>query len=462
MYVGKKGPNLENVKHRAVSKRSQGILHAVDFGIQLLELTDNRAEISTSPSAQLKLLSQFIRMHGFFSQSSAGQFTTSERRKFERDIYDYARARNLSQKHARQAIAKARDFCEQGCDSDNSAWESEIDDSTEILKKLCVSVSRSSKAESSVSSRSVGDILNEGRALSEDVENRGHETKRSIENSQKQNTLSQEPRPVSKHSPDLEGVGSVDYGFQGRVKPRRKRKQSQLQQCEMPGILMDQLDALPNNIRSMLADPVDQFEGLRVFAKILKTNARERINMNNLSKLDNDANEVVINKKSDSKEDPTAPSSFDAVASSRLTSPNLKSPREGAIEAKPKTTEAALDTDAKNRKRKRNKTKIQVQDTEPGKSAPIILQAQKRYHHKKTRLEHGAIGEVQNNESQQKKTKMNNEGENAFPSSNKDILPPTCWSTMGFIDDKENPNSNSISKTEKVPINPPGFQTPMI
>lgn len=64
-------------------------------------------------------------------------FTTSDRRNFERDIYDFGRSLGLSKRQARHELRKARAFCgEESYDSDHSAWEDEIDDSPVTLGRL--------------------------------------------------------------------------------------------------------------------------------------------------------------------------------------------------------------------------------------------------------------------------------------------------------------------------------------
>lgn len=65
------------------------------------------------------------------------RFTTSDRRKFERDIYDFGRSLGLSKRQARHELRKARTFCgEENYDSDHSAWGDEIDDSLATLGRL--------------------------------------------------------------------------------------------------------------------------------------------------------------------------------------------------------------------------------------------------------------------------------------------------------------------------------------
>ena len=64
-------------------------------------------------------------------------FTKSERRQFERDVYDYAEALGLDHADSKKQVIKARGFCgEEDYDSDNSALGDETDDSNDILERL--------------------------------------------------------------------------------------------------------------------------------------------------------------------------------------------------------------------------------------------------------------------------------------------------------------------------------------
>lgn len=85
----------------------------------------------------LKQLNHFVRKHEFFGRLSLVLFATSDRRKFERDVYDFGRSLGLSKRQAREELRKARAFCgEEDYDSDKSAWRDEIDDSLATLGKL--------------------------------------------------------------------------------------------------------------------------------------------------------------------------------------------------------------------------------------------------------------------------------------------------------------------------------------
>lgn len=92
----------------------------------------------TQPSIA-KQINHYIRKHPFFEQSLAA-FSTSERRQFERNVYDFARGLGLKKSEARRHVIKAREFCgEEQYDSDSSSFEDEIDDSRFILETLSTS-----------------------------------------------------------------------------------------------------------------------------------------------------------------------------------------------------------------------------------------------------------------------------------------------------------------------------------
>lgn len=81
---------------------------------------------------QMKL---YIRQHPFFLQKNIVPFQTSDRRAFERDVYDHARALNISRKNAKKQVIKAREFCgEEKYDSSDSALEGEINGSSKVTK----------------------------------------------------------------------------------------------------------------------------------------------------------------------------------------------------------------------------------------------------------------------------------------------------------------------------------------
>ena len=83
-----------------------------------------------------KQINLFIRKHSFL-EKSLSTFTKSERRQFERNVYDFSRDLGLKKPEARKYVIKAREFCgEEEYDSDVSALEGEIDDSAWIIGRL--------------------------------------------------------------------------------------------------------------------------------------------------------------------------------------------------------------------------------------------------------------------------------------------------------------------------------------
>lgn len=89
----------------------------------------------TQPSIA-KQINHYIRKHPFFERSLAVT-VKSERRQFERNVYDFARGLGLRKSEARRHVVKARDFCgEEQSDSDSTSFEDEIDDSSWILEVI--------------------------------------------------------------------------------------------------------------------------------------------------------------------------------------------------------------------------------------------------------------------------------------------------------------------------------------
>lgn len=81
----------------------------------------------TQPSIT-KQINHYIRTHPFFERSLAIT-VKSERRQFERNVYDFARGLGLKKHEANMHVVKARDFCgEEPYLSDTSSFEGEIDD----------------------------------------------------------------------------------------------------------------------------------------------------------------------------------------------------------------------------------------------------------------------------------------------------------------------------------------------
>ena len=94
----------------------------------------------------LKQINHFVRAHAFITHSLNGH-TTTQRRTFERDIYDYARNIGLLKEQARLEVRKARAFCgELDYDSDGSRLGDEIDDSRTILKAATLETASATKS----------------------------------------------------------------------------------------------------------------------------------------------------------------------------------------------------------------------------------------------------------------------------------------------------------------------------
>ena len=113
-----------------------------------------------------KSVNHFIRRHRFFTQQSLSQYTTSERRRFERDVYDFARAQGVPKPQAKAQTVKAREMCgEEEYDSENSALGDEVDDSQHILQRLSAPIvvkSTSSEVLPSIETKEAIDVSSEG------------------------------------------------------------------------------------------------------------------------------------------------------------------------------------------------------------------------------------------------------------------------------------------------------------
>ncbi|KAL8714297.1 MAG: hypothetical protein Q9225_006591 [Loekoesia sp. 1 TL-2023] len=95
----------------------------------------------------LKCINHFARRHQFFTEQSFNKYTTSQRRNFERDVYDYARSIGLSKPQAKASIIDARRLCgEEDYHSDETRLDDdEVDDSSALLLTLPASTGRSSQ-----------------------------------------------------------------------------------------------------------------------------------------------------------------------------------------------------------------------------------------------------------------------------------------------------------------------------
>ncbi|KAL8806213.1 MAG: hypothetical protein Q9182_001488 [Xanthomendoza sp. 2 TL-2023] len=96
-----------------------------------------KAEKRPTP-AMKKQLNHFTRRHKFVSEQSFGTYTTSQRRAFERDVYDYSRALGLAKSRAKASVLSARRLCgEEDYNSDDTRLDDdEMDDSSVILVSL--------------------------------------------------------------------------------------------------------------------------------------------------------------------------------------------------------------------------------------------------------------------------------------------------------------------------------------
>lgn len=89
-------------------------------------------------------------VHGFvlahqFIRNLEIEHTVSARRAFERNVYDYARAKGLPKQVAKDEVQRARIICgERDYDTDETSLGNEIDDTLEILEDLASSTLRSS------------------------------------------------------------------------------------------------------------------------------------------------------------------------------------------------------------------------------------------------------------------------------------------------------------------------------
>ncbi|KAL8817254.1 MAG: hypothetical protein Q9223_003877 [Gallowayella weberi] len=88
--------------------------------------------------AMKKQLNHFTRRHKFVTEQSFGTYTTSQRRAFERDVYDYSRALGLAKSRAKASVLSARRLCgEEDYNSDDTRLDDdEMDDSSVILVSL--------------------------------------------------------------------------------------------------------------------------------------------------------------------------------------------------------------------------------------------------------------------------------------------------------------------------------------
>ncbi|KAL8679560.1 MAG: hypothetical protein Q9186_004154 [Xanthomendoza sp. 1 TL-2023] len=96
-----------------------------------------KAEKRPTP-AMKKQLNHFMRRHKFVTEQSFATYTTSQRRAFERDVYDYSRALGLAKSRAKASVLSARRLCgEEDYNSDDTRLDDdEMDDSSVIIVSL--------------------------------------------------------------------------------------------------------------------------------------------------------------------------------------------------------------------------------------------------------------------------------------------------------------------------------------
>lgn len=93
-------------------------------------------DLPTKRPATHMAIKRYVIFHKF-NQDPYASHTISQRREFERNVYDYARANGLSKQEARSEIREARVMCgAPESDSEDSSYGPEDDDSSEILAQL--------------------------------------------------------------------------------------------------------------------------------------------------------------------------------------------------------------------------------------------------------------------------------------------------------------------------------------
>ncbi|KAL8968484.1 MAG: hypothetical protein Q9183_002440, partial [Haloplaca sp. 2 TL-2023] len=104
--------------------------------------TRSKTNLSQDP-ATTKQINRFVRRHKFVTEQCFEQYTTAQRRAFERDVYDYARSLKLRKQAAKVAVREARKICgEVDYDTDESRLdEDEMDDSESSVIGLPSSIS---------------------------------------------------------------------------------------------------------------------------------------------------------------------------------------------------------------------------------------------------------------------------------------------------------------------------------
>ena len=106
----------------------------------------------------LKNLQNYIRKHSFISQRSTANFTTSQRRKFERDVYDFGRGLGLDKARIQKEQRKSKAFLshETGYETDDTSYSQELDDSQQVVHSLIETQEKQRKQPSFLSVVDVG------------------------------------------------------------------------------------------------------------------------------------------------------------------------------------------------------------------------------------------------------------------------------------------------------------------
>ncbi|KAL8928163.1 MAG: hypothetical protein Q9208_001873 [Pyrenodesmia sp. 3 TL-2023] len=112
----------------------------------------------------LRPINRFARRHKFLTEQSLHRYTTSQRRLFERDVYDYARSIGFSKLQVKASIIHARSLCgEVQYDSEDTTLDSdETDDPSTVSGTMSFPSGRSFSATQTLP-------LSEAQTLSQDL-----------------------------------------------------------------------------------------------------------------------------------------------------------------------------------------------------------------------------------------------------------------------------------------------------
>ena len=165
-------------------------------------------------------INHFFRRHPFL-QSSLISYTTSERRGFERDIYDYARGLGLSSSEARKEVIKGRAFCgEQDYNSDDTTLGGEVDNSAETMRHLITpTVSTLEQSES----KQLADVPPIAKAPRQRSRRKKQSTAESLANTDTQGDVIEPKVSTARHQPS-EGTSSRFFRNEHEAGKKRKRQ----------------------------------------------------------------------------------------------------------------------------------------------------------------------------------------------------------------------------------------------